>query len=133
MRLRRRAEFNWVFADPFKSNDEYFTLLGRCNASTHPRLGLAVSRKVSKLAVVRNRIKRVVRESFRQHHVHLPALDIVVVARSTARRSTNERLFCALERHWARLRRRMDAGHHASPNRTGGDSKPPSSSSGDSP
>lgn len=42
------------------------------------RLGTAVSKKVRKRAVDRNRIKRIVRESFRLRAPTLPALDVVI-------------------------------------------------------
>ena len=49
------------------------------------RLGLVVSRRVDKRAVVRNRIKRRLREIFRLHRARLTQpLDIVVVARREA-------------------------------------------------
>ena len=47
------------------------------------RLGLAVTRKTG-CAVVRNRVKRVVREFFRLHHIQLPhSMDVVVVPKRT--------------------------------------------------
>ena len=46
-----------------------------------PRLGLAVSRKVDRRAVGRNRIKRVMRETFRAHRAELADGDYVVVGR----------------------------------------------------
>lgn len=48
------------------------------------KLGLVVSRKVGK-AVVRNRVKRYIREYFRQHHQEFEApVELVVVARAEA-------------------------------------------------
>lgn len=50
----------------------------------HARLGLTVSRKVGN-AVERNRVKRRVREWFRQEgHVLATGLDVVVIARREA-------------------------------------------------
>ncbi|HJY37969.1 MAG TPA: ribonuclease P protein component, partial [Steroidobacteraceae bacterium] len=51
-------------------------------------------------AVRRNRIKRLVRESFRQHQHELPAVDLVVNARSAARDADNAAITRSLERHW---------------------------------
>lgn len=51
---------------------------------TAPRLGLAVSRKVDRRAVVRNRIKRGLRETFRAYRMQLAPGEYVVVARPGA-------------------------------------------------
>jgi ribonuclease P protein component len=56
------------------------------------RLGLAVSRKVDKHAVGRNRIKRVLRDCFRHHRMQLPGGDYVVVARVGASKCSSDEL-----------------------------------------
>jgi ribonuclease P protein component len=55
-------------------------------ASSHPlRIGFSISHKVSKQAVIRNRIKRQLRAASRQLLPHLqPGWDVVVVVRSAA-------------------------------------------------
>jgi ribonuclease P protein component len=65
-------------------------------SETPPRLGLAVSRKVDPNAVGRNRIKRVLRDTFRKIRGELAAGDYVVVARPAAARSTGPELAAAL-------------------------------------
>ncbi|HTI96625.1 MAG TPA: ribonuclease P protein component [Rudaea sp.] len=67
------------------------------------RLGMAISRRVSKLAVARNRIRRQIRESFRLHRADLPACDIVVIARPSAVQQSNAQLRAELESLWSRL------------------------------
>lgn len=67
------------------------------------RLGLAVSRKVSKSAVHRNRIKRIARDSFRRHRDALPAVDILVIARSSADQEDNPSLHAEFARLWQRI------------------------------
>ena len=67
------------------------------------RLGMAVSRRVSKLAVVRNRIRRQIRESFRLHRARLPACDILVIARQSAAEQSSAQLRAELESIWSRL------------------------------
>jgi ribonuclease P protein component len=67
------------------------------------RMGMAVSRKVSKRAVERNRIKRSIRESFRSARTTLPPLDILVVARTSAATTSNALLRDDLGNAWSRL------------------------------
>jgi ribonuclease P protein component len=79
------------------------TVLASPNTLDHPRLGLAISRKVARTAVARNRIKRAVRESFRQHQGRLHDLDIVVLGRNGVADRTGRELAAALEILWTRL------------------------------
>lgn len=83
-RLRASSDFAPFRHAVGRWQGRYFALrwigLGHAGA----RVGLAVSRKVSKRAVVRNRIKRTIRESFRSRRDALPALDILVIARTAA-------------------------------------------------
>ena len=65
-------------------------------ASSPARLGLAVSRKVDPHAVGRNRIKRILRESFRMHRATLALADYVVVARPGAAALSHDELKAAL-------------------------------------
>ena len=74
------------------------------------RLGLAVSRRVSKSAVRRNRIKRIARDSFRRHRDRLPAVDILVIARSSAVLEDNPSLHAEFLRLWERIAALNDAG-----------------------
>lgn len=73
------------------------------------RLGLAVSRRVSKSAVRRNRIKRICRDSFRLHRAQLPALDIVLSAGPQADARDNAELRADLAVLWQRLARLGEA------------------------
>ena len=81
------------------------TVLARNNSGGVARLGLAISRKNARRAVDRNRIKRVVRESFRQHLELLRGLDIVILGRSGIAGKSNEELRAALDTHWNKLAR----------------------------
>lgn len=105
-RLRRRRDFQRVFSDAVSSADRYFTALARPGNGGGGRLGLAISVRRSGRHVTRNRIKRLVRESFRHHRERLSGLDIVVMARRGVRDATNEELYRSLARHWDRLAKR---------------------------
>lgn len=81
-------------------------MLARENGTGDARLGLAISKKHCRLASRRNRVKRVVRESFRRHQAELAGLDLVVLARQGTGDATNGQLMASLQRHWQRLRTR---------------------------
>ncbi|MEN8174850.1 MAG: ribonuclease P protein component [Pseudomonadota bacterium] len=104
-RLLTAAEFRQVFAAPKRSTDHLFTVLTRGSREGNARLGLAISRKLVRRAVDRNRIKRLVRESFRQHQVQLKGLDVVVLARRETAGADNRQLLLSLQAHWQRLAR----------------------------
>lgn len=53
------------------------------NGLGNSRLGIVVSKKNFSKAVVRNRIKRIIREAFRQHPIKVSGLDIVVLVKKT--------------------------------------------------
>jgi ribonuclease P protein component len=84
-------------------NNRWITVLATPNTLDYPRLGLAIPRKVVRTAAARNRIKRVVRESFRQRQGELDALDIVVLGRNDVAVHTGKELGTALETLWTRL------------------------------
>ena len=99
-----QAEYQRVFNDcQFRLGNRLITLLATPNALDRPRLGLAISRKVARTAVARNRIKRVIRESFRHHQDRLCALDIVVLGRSGVAETGSRELGKAMESLWTGL------------------------------
>jgi ribonuclease P protein component len=102
-RLLSPASFRRVFEKAGKSSDNRFTVLYRTNDRGRARLGLAVSKKNAKRAVDRNRIKRVIRESFRTNQAKLDSLDIVVLSRKGTPGFSNRELFDSLLRHWNNL------------------------------
>lgn len=80
-RLSGRLAFAAVFDDRLREHRGPLTFFARANSLDHNRLGLSVGRRVGS-AVVRNRIKRRLREAFRLQQVDLPAgYDWVVAVR----------------------------------------------------
>ena len=65
---------------------------------------MAVAIRTAGGAVSRNRIRRVIRESFRQHRAQLPPADVVVSARARAKDAANAELFASLKRLWGQIR-----------------------------
>lgn len=104
-RLIKAIEYKQVFDKPVRSSDQYFTVLARPNGQNTARLGLAISKKKAKLAVWRNRLKRITRESFRLTENHFNA-DFIVLAGNHCVSATNQQLFQSLENHWQRVNKK---------------------------
>lgn len=77
-RLVNKSDFDRVFADNQRAKTDYVMVMARPNQVGHPRLGMIVAKRLLARAVDRNRVKRCVRESFRQVMLGLPACDFVV-------------------------------------------------------
>ena len=105
-RLRVSAQFQATFAEGRRLNGQYFRLHARIadTGDATPRLGITVSKRVDKLAVGRNRLKRQAREAFRVARAELPAGDYVLLAKSEAAKADNRSVRGDLERLLQRAR-----------------------------
>jgi ribonuclease P protein component len=84
-RLLESREFQHVTRQGRRAaSDAFVVLVAVDGARVRPRLGVTVSRRVGN-AVVRNRVKRRIREWFRREREHLPrGAEVVVIARTGA-------------------------------------------------
>ena len=82
----------------------FFGVTARLNDQECPRLGLAVASKMAGSSVERNRIRRIVRESFRLHQHELPSVDIVVSARPRAKGASGAELRAGIEELWRKVK-----------------------------
>lgn len=106
-RLLNGHDFQLVFKGTnCRSSDQLLTVLAIRNEQDQARLGLAISKRFIKTAVGRNRVKRLIRDSFRRHQALLIGLDIVVMNRVGALTASNQALTKALEAHWRRVAKR---------------------------
>ncbi|HET6804127.1 MAG TPA: ribonuclease P protein component [Frateuria sp.] len=102
-RVRRAGDFAALRQASGRLGGRCFSARWRPNGLDHARLGLAVSKRVSKRAVERNRIKRLVRESFRRVRHQLPPIDLVVMAREATAAMPGNELLAELDALWRRL------------------------------
>lgn len=105
-RLLKPAHFEHVFQDATPAVSPQITALARLNNQTNPRLGITIPKKRVKKAVDRNRLKRLIRESFRQQAYRFPNIDIVIIAKSGIGEMENKEVTMLLEKLWKKLIKR---------------------------
>lgn len=103
-RLRRAADFAALRTVSGRLGGRCFLLRFGNNDADTARLGLAISKRCSKRAVDRNRIKRLAREAFRRIRPDLPHVDILVMAKDIAVKETGAALLAELETLLRRVR-----------------------------
>ena len=117
--VRASAEFSRCFASGQRASGRYFRCIFlRADAgdtaapAAGARLGMAVSRKVDKRAVERNRLRRLSREWFRQRRRRFAPGDFIVTGKPEARGISPEQLFFDLDTIATRigLKRKQAAG-----------------------
>lgn len=97
-RLRKSWEYKRVWKMGCKLHTPHFILLRADSETPQPRLGMTVSKKVGN-AVHRNRVKRLIREFFRQNYQQFSdPVDLSVVAKKGAASLSSRQLFAELNR-----------------------------------
>ena len=83
--LKKNMDFQNVYKNGKSYANKYLVMYVLENHSNRNRIGISVSKKVGN-SVIRHRITRLIRESYRlQEDVFNSGLDIVIIARATAR------------------------------------------------
>ncbi len=85
-RLRKRKDFLNVYKHGHRYSGTMFNIFLLQHDQTQGRLGISVPRRVGK-AVVRNRIKRILREHFRKNPDLFTGMDIVIDVKSASLKS----------------------------------------------
>ncbi|CAL4041877.1 Ribonuclease P protein component [Buchnera aphidicola (Takecallis arundicolens)] len=81
-RLLKKKDFKRVFNTSQKNVTSLLISFNVNNKLSYPRLGIIISKKISKSAVKRNLIKRIIRESFRIAQYYLLNLDFIILVKS---------------------------------------------------
>jgi len=105
-RLITASDYSQVFKNPKKVSTPELLFLFSKNNQVSSRLGLAIAKKQLPLAVDRNRIKRLIRESFREQRSRLSSVDIVVIARKNLLNMDNTHVRQQLDMLWGQVIRK---------------------------
>lgn len=100
-RLLKKIDYDNVFSQALKIVTSEFIVLYRKNLVGHARIGLALSKKTIAKSHDRNRVKRLLRETFRIRR--LPAVDIVVLSRRGVAKVDNSTINIKLGNIWDKL------------------------------
>ena len=104
LRLLDANAYKTVFDNAqFKVSKQQVLYLARKNDTTTPRLGLVIAKKNVRHATQRNRIKRILRESFRLQQHRLGGIDTVVLARRGLDQLDNADLHQLFNKLWQQL------------------------------
>lgn len=101
-RLLKRFEFTRLSASSNILSRPAFLIVWQDFGLSVPRIGITASRKVGS-AVIRNRIKRQVREFFRNNHGILPAVDLNLIIRRKAAEMDTDKLHEELAQAFRRI------------------------------
>jgi len=99
-RLKQAVDFDAVFSRGTRASDRYFTFIALPNHLDHSRLGIAVSKKALRQATERNRVRRLIRESYRLSVARAVPVDLVVMVKNTAKDVPASVLATALNQRW---------------------------------
>lgn len=103
-RLRRKSDFDAAYAGGRKFGNGFFGVTAFWNDKGWARLGLAVAVRTAGGGVERNRIRRIIRESFRLHQHELPGVDLIVSARGRAKDAPGPELHASLVALWKKVK-----------------------------
>lgn len=107
-RLLNAHDYSRVFDKvEHRFSTKHFLLLVRKNQNLGCRLGVIVAKKHVKLAVCRNRIKRLIRESFRLSETRPKDLDVIVLAKVGAARHNKRETRAELDKLWQKMINRI--------------------------
>ena len=111
--LKKNRDFQLVYKTGTSYVNRYLVMYVRENQLDKNRIGISVSKKVGN-SVVRHRLCRLVRESYRLHEKEFHrGLDIVVVARVSAKERTFREIESAFL-HLGRLHHLVEKEEHES-------------------
>ena len=105
-RLLNAKDYSQVFdGSEVRASHKHLLLLAKTNNGPGHRLGLVIAKKNVRLAVQRNRIKRIAREFARTLPESETHLDVVLLARRGIDQLDNAELSTILRQQWQKLAR----------------------------
>jgi ribonuclease P protein component len=102
-KLSEKAQFDAVFANKKANNGKYLKIYWRNNDVEYARIGISIAKRNINKAVARNKLRRIIKESFRINHKLLPAVDMVFVIKKQASIDSTTLFFDELNKKWSQF------------------------------
>ncbi|WWO97162.1 MAG: ribonuclease P protein component [Candidatus Dasytiphilus stammeri] len=100
LRLNNSKKFREIFQINQSLSMREITLFYQKNFLEYPRIGICISKKVIKKAHERNRVKRIIRESFRLHQHYIKNIDFIIIIKQNFINKNNHYIIKILKILW---------------------------------
>ena len=102
--LAEKLNFDLVFSSPTSSEDRFFAVFYIPNKTPKNRIGVSVAKKLINKATKRNRLKRVIKNSFLGSLNSEEGVDVVVRVKYQASRVASDKILLeSLANHWQKI------------------------------
>ncbi|MFT6406853.1 MAG: ribonuclease P protein component [Arenicella sp.] len=103
-RLKTPADFQCVYGSKQWGGSKHFTFNVLANdLDLQNTLGVTVSKKVSKRAVDRNHLKRIMREFYRHRQSDLNGVNLVLTAKPSSKKASSKEQLDSLQELWGKV------------------------------
>ena len=113
--MTNKLNFNDVLSSNTGSEDETFSVFYIKNKTNSCRLGVSLPKKIIAKATKRNKIKRIIKNSFNVFFQATKGIDVVVRAKKEPQTNTSDKILQSLEQHWKTI-----VSQHNKKNKTNG-------------
>ena len=102
--MAEKLNFDLVFSSPTTSEDKFFTVFYTPNKTPTSRIGVSVAKRVVNKATKRNRLKRLIKNSFLSSFKCESGTYVVVRVKHQASRAANDKILLeSLVNHWQKI------------------------------
>ena len=98
--MTNKLNFNDVLSSNTRSEDELFSVFFIKNKTNRCRLGVSLPKKKIAKATTRNKIKRIIKNSFNVFFQATRGIDVVVRAKKEPHPNTGDKILQSLDQHW---------------------------------
>lgn len=102
-RLTNQEDFRKVWDSAYKVKSNQWIAFCRVNDNALGRIGIIIKKQTVNLALTRNMLRRIVRESFRAHSSKLIGFDIIILLRSKFTHLDKKTIRDGIDNLWCRV------------------------------